>query len=175
MNRPSAISLILAAALLASPAKASAPSHDVHELEKISFTVTAVGDRKSGSVIYLRTLASADSDGDGVPDERILRITCSGAAVTDAALWSRDASNAGRRGPGTGSALTGTWGAATPQFRTMSLAYAVEKVERARSKRPSSNALEWEPVALSGAEGLCPAAAAAREVATKSRSNIQNN
>ena len=62
------------------------------------------------------------------------------------------------------------WGAATPELRAMKAGYDVKKVEGSGA-RVGSGDDGWTAVSLTGAEGICAAAARA----TKTRSNIQNN
>jgi hypothetical protein len=194
MNRPSAIALFVSAAFLSgaafgdlpdkkqkNPGRADAPvsrasskqdqSHDVHELEKISFTVTDVAAAGSGAVTYLR-VATPDYDDDGKLDVAYLRLVCTGGAATEVASWSWGASQTGMRSSGPPGAPK-EWSPASPQLRALTASYLKKKLDRSAGKAMNADAGGWTRVTLSGGEGLCPAADGVK--ATKSRSNIQNN
>jgi hypothetical protein len=151
-------------------------SHDVHELEKISFTVTGVSPDRPGGVTYLKI--AADYDADGKADTGYLRLVCTGGAASDIQAWSWGESHSGMgpppRGQGHGRAVPGIpaqWSPPSPPLAALTATYLAKKLSRLGDKRVRGHAGGWTRVSLSGAEGLCPAAAAA----SSSRSNIKNN
>lgn len=137
-----------------------------------AFTITSVGPSEwsSGDAVYQLAVSSGDSDGDGVPDEGILKIRCAaGNQIMSAILTPREAGSgmaSGKRQHGSVS-IVKEWGPATPQLGKLKASWDLKN----GTKRTASAASE---VTLSGADGLCAEAQAAVK-ATKSRSNIQNN
>lgn len=162
-----------------------ASAHDVHELEKISFNVIAEAKDAPAGATYLRIRSTADSDGDGLGDEAVLKLVCAGNTVKEAAIW-RLAS------PEEAVPFVGKWGAATPQLggRTYQLE-SHKKVAAGDTDRWSTvvtgttatySSSPPVPVSTSGKYSSpvnitktrsdpCPSGVKA----TKSRSNIQNN
>jgi hypothetical protein len=146
----------------------------VHELEKISFTVTDIAAAAPGGVTYLKI--AADYDADGKADIGYLRLACSGGSTPEILAWSWGVSNSGSAHTGTGlghgrvaPGAPKEWNPASPQLRALTASYLHKKL----NKRMNADAGGWTRVSLSGGEGLCPAIDAVK--ATKSRSNIQNN
>lgn len=139
-----------------------------------SLTVLAVGADHSPGPLYLK-VAAGDLDGDGAPDEAIVKLRCSGGTLEDARyiLSPRDSASGQASGKRTHKPVkfVKEWGPSTPQLREIKASYDVKKVEGARV---AADADGWSPITLSDAGGLCPAAEAAVK-ATKTRSNIQNN
>lgn len=154
--------MILALAALASAAPALAASADYF------LKITGVSQPAAGGPIYLKVL-DPDSDEDGLPDERILRIVCAGGASGAAR---RPVGQPAAAGLGThrSVAFIKEWGPATPQLSQMRPGYNVKQNNSARMKTSGGG---WTAIELTDADGLC--AAAQTGVATKSRSNIQNN
>lgn len=201
MNKPSAIALFVAAAFLAgatselipdkkqkNPGRAAAAgasakqdqAHDVHELEKISLTISHVGASGPGKYHFLRPVPG-DISGDGKADSIVVRVICENGAVKDADFWSWGATNTAAAqhstaAAGHGRAAPGApteWIPASPQLRSLSVSYLSKKLHRSSGADMNSDGGGWTKVTLSGADGLCPAIDAVQ--ATKSRSNIQNN
>ena len=156
-----------AAVLLLIGTAASAASSDY------LLTIDGVASDPSG-VIYLKVHA-ADLDGDGAPDEGIVKLTCTGGAM-DAALHTvkspRDVATGQSSGKRTHKPIKiiKEWDAATPQLAAMKPTYDVKKVEGSGARTATGDP-DWAPIGLGNADGLC--AEAARAV--KTRSNIQNN
>jgi len=124
--------------------------------------------------LYLKVQGSGDLDGDGVPDEGIVRLQCADGSVrvADYVLTPRDAASGQASGKRTHKPVTfiKEWGPATPQLSAMKPTYDVKKVEGTGARVADG----WQSLSLSNADGLCPAAQAAAR-AVKTRSNIQNN
>ncbi|MEO6360988.1 MAG: hypothetical protein ABIO43_10505 [Sphingomicrobium sp.] len=125
--------------------------------------------------IYLKTRSIGDLDGDGVPDESIVRITCDGAKLVDAHysvksprdLATGQASGKRTHGPVT---FVKEWGPSTPQLGALKVGYDIKE---AKTATMSADANEWSPIILTDTGGLCSAAAAG--TVNKSKSNVRNN
>ena len=125
--------------------------------------------------LYLKVRSTGDLDGDGLPDDAVLRITCAAGkiAASHLAALPRDAASGQASGkrmhqPAT---FVKEWGPSSPQLMSYKPGYDLKSNTKARMAAGSDG---WTSVTLSGVDGLCPAAEAAAK-ATKSRSNIQNN
>jgi hypothetical protein len=165
--------------------EAKPSAHDVHELEKITFSVIAEAKDAPAGAAFLRIRSTADSDGDGRGDEAVLKLVCAGKTLQEAAIWPLAS-------PGEAVPFVGKWGAATPQLgsRTYQLEW--------RRKVPAGGEDRWStvvtgtsatysssapaPVSTSGKYSSPINITKGRSVpcpsgvkATKSRSNIQNN
>ncbi len=135
-------------------------------------------DAASGA-LYLQ-VHGGDLDGDGVADETVIKLACTGGAL-DSAYY--DTSITSPRDVATGQAsgkrmhkpmtIVKEWSAATPQLMRITPSYDIKKVE-GTGARTAGDGPSWTPITLSNADGLCTEAAAAAK-ATKTRSNIQNN
>ena len=126
-------------------AEAAAVSHDVHELEKVSFTVTGEASAEAAGVSYLRIRTDTDSDGDGLGDEAVLRISCPGGAACAAAvrpMWTVDAAGKRTHHPVT---FVKEWGPSTPQFRALAQSYLKRKLEKGLAARDGAG---WTAVEL---------------------------
>jgi hypothetical protein len=148
----------------------SGQSHDVHELEKVSFTVlslkTGLMNGGPGTLSYLKVTTTADSDGDGKNDEAILRVVCSKSSVKEASLWSWGASNSGSSGRAAPPVPSWEWTTPSAALTSSYLSRKLDKLHKRTSGQPG-----WVRVELSDGSAVCAAAGEA----TKSRSNIQNN
>jgi len=139
-------------------------------------TFKAVG-LDPGGPMYMKAHSSGDLDGDGLPDEVVIRLDCT-AGVMHTAQYQvtgpRDAASGQASGKRMHKPFTivKEWGAATPQLMAMKASYDVKKVEGTGARAISYDD-SWNPITLSNAEGLCAAGQATK--ATKTRSNIQNN
>lgn len=131
-------------------------------------SITGVSQPGAGGPLYLKVLDS-DSDGDAVPDEGIVRIVCAGGELR-AAHRPVGQPAAGGLGSHVKVAAIKEWTPATPQLAAIRAGYNVKENKGSRMKADGGG---WTAVHLSNAGGLCAAAQGA--VATKSRSNIQNN
>jgi hypothetical protein len=139
-------------------------------------TIKGVSRAAPAGPIYLQ-VSAADLDGDGVADGGVLRIDCAAGALRSASLQGavtgpREATSGlatGKRQHGT-ITLVKEWGPATPQLSAMRPTWDIKKMEGGRTAADDG----WTDVALSNADGLCPAAETAAK-AYKTRSNIQNN
>lgn len=124
--------------------------------------------------IFLDTQAG-DLDGDGLPDDAVVRLRCGGGQLLSAdydVKAPRDVATGQASGKRMHKPLTviKEWGAATPQLSAMKPTYDLKKVEGTGARVANG----WQSLSLSNADGLCPAAQAAAR-AVKTRSNIQNN
>ena len=119
---------------------------------------------------------AGDLDGDGLPDDAVVRIRCGDGKLLSAdydVKAPRDLASGQASGKRTHSPVKfiKEWGPSTPQLRAMKVGYDVKKVEGTGARVTSDG---WQMLSLSNTDGLCGAAQAAARL-TKSRSNIQNN
>lgn len=137
-----------------------------------AFTVTSVGPSEgtAGDAVHHLAVSGGDLDGDGVPDDAILKIRCvAGNHIKSAILTPREAGSGMTTGKRQHGAVTVTkeWDKASPELAKIKGSWNLkENVKRV--------AAQGSEVTLSGADGLCAAAQSAGR-ATKTRSNIQNN
>ena len=130
--------------------------------------IYGVGGGAEGPV-YLQVHAG-DLDGDGNPDDAIVKLMCADGNVQQA-LLRRETSGLGseserrQHAPVT---FVKEWGAASPQMMAVKPTYDV-KTLKGNEKRTTGDG--WTEVSLGNTDGLC--AAVGRAV--KTRSNIQNN
>jgi hypothetical protein len=137
-----------------------------------TLAIYGVGGEASGP-LYLQVHAD-DLDGDGKPDDAVLKLVCAAGKVTNAyyVVAPRDAAS----GMATGKRqyapvkIVKEWGAASPQLREMRPSYDVKTIKTARTAADG-----WTEVALSNTDALCGAAQAAARAIVKSKSNITNN
>jgi hypothetical protein len=122
---------------------------------------------------FLDVSSTGDLDGDGLSDDAIVRLQCSGASLVaaDYSVKPRDAASGQASGKRMHKPVTfiKEWSAATPQLAQVRAGYNVKENKGARTTEG-----EWTAFSLSGAPTLCADATAALKVA-KTRSNIQNN
>jgi hypothetical protein len=136
-----------------------------------SLSIYGVGADASGP-LYLQVHAG-DLDGDGRPDDAIVKLHCADGRVQQALLRPRETgigSPTERRqhAPVT---FVKEWGAASPQLTAIKPTYDLKNF-KGNERRTSDG---WTQVTLATADGLCPAAAAAAATIVKSKSNITNN
>jgi hypothetical protein len=123
-------------------------SHDVHELEKISFTVTGEGLGSPPGITYLKILIDKNADG-GM--EAVLRLVCAGGELRSAALWTVTGTDAAGKRTHHPVTFVKEWGPSTPQFRALTESYLKRKLNRwARSSGG------WQPVEVVSSSSLCP-------------------
>ena len=166
------ILLSMISALAAEPAVRDGKTMAVDDWGKMA--IYGVGGEAAGP-LYLQVHAG-DLDGDGAPDDAVLRLACAGGQLRAAhynVQSPRDSASGMASGKRTHHPVTFVkeWGAATPQLATRLVGYNVKENKGARMAADSGG---WTAITLSGADGLCADAATAVK-ATKSRSNIQNN
>ena len=137
--------------------------------------IYGIGGEPTGALFV--QVHAGDLDGDGTPDDAVLKLDCDGnqlrgAQYTVVARESGSGMPTGKRqhAPIT---IVKEWGAASPQLAKMTPSYDIKKVE-GTGARMAGDGPDWAPIALANADGLCAAAAAAVK-AHKTRSNIQNN
>lgn len=141
----------------------------------------------AGGIVYLQARAG-DLDGDGVPDDAIVKLACDGNEVRSAHYTitsPRDSASGQSSGKRTHHPVTFVkeWSAATPLLAQMRPGYDLKSNSKGRvagynlkenkGARMTSAGGGWTAIMLTDVEGLCAAARAA--VVTKTSSNIQNN
>ena len=166
------ILLSLIAALSAEPAVKDGKTMAADDWHSLS--IYGVGGDAAGP-LYLQAHAG-DLDGDGAPDDAVLRLACAGGELRAAhynVKSPRDSASGMASGKRTHHPVTFVkeWGASTPQLSKRTVGYNVKENKGARM---AADAGGWTAISLSNADGLCADAAAAVK-ATKTRSNIQNN
>ena len=160
--------LLLTAAAAAPGDGKTMAMDDWHQL-----AITGVGGDTSGP-LYLRVQAG-DLDGDGKPDDAVLKLVCAAGTVTDASyvVAPRDLAT----GMATGKRqyapvkIVKEWGAASPQLSAMKPQYDVKKMKG--NERVAADG--WTSISLTNTDGLCGATQAAAAAIVKSKSNITNN
>jgi hypothetical protein len=158
--------LVLAAALIAGAPAFAATSDYL-------LTIEELGRAAPGGQMFLKVSSTGDLDGDGLPDEAVLRISCTSGKVAAAHLYvlepshSAAAQASGKRmhRPFT---IVKEWSPASPQLAKMRPTYDVKEQKGARAV----DADGWIPVSLSNAPDICPVA---QQAVVKSKSNITNN
>jgi hypothetical protein len=128
-----------------------AESHDVHELEKVGFTVIGEGRGGPRSARYYKVASSVDADGDGVQDEAILKLVCSGGETRHASLQVLPSSAAAKKKaePVT---VVQRWTPAAAPLRSASFHYNIKNSEKARL----ASRVGWTEVKIDQSAGLCP-------------------
>jgi hypothetical protein len=130
---------------------ASAASSDYY------LTIKGVSQAPKGGPIYLQ-VSAGDLDGDGLPDDNILRLDCGTGTVPSASLLGGLASHDATSGLPTGKrqhkpfTIVQEWSPATPELSAMRPTWDVKKIEGARIA-----ADDWTD-ALSNADGQAPQA-----------------
>lgn len=164
--------ILILAALLGAGTAANAARADYY------LKIEGVSRPSAAGPIYLKVsdFRDTDSDGDTVLDEAILRLNCAGGQLRAAhynVKSPRDSASGMASGKRTHHPVTFVkeWGPATPQLRALRAGYDLKANVKARMVVDGGG---WTRIALTNADGLCPAAIDAVK-ATKSRSNIQNN
>ena len=123
---------------------------------------------------YLQVHAG-DLDGDGLPDDAVVRLTCAGGRLAAAhynVKSPRDSATGMASGKRTHKPITivKEWDAATPLLMKVKPTY---NIKEAKGARMTSDGGGWTSLKLANADGLCAAAASA--TINTSRSNIKNN
>jgi len=137
-----------------------------------SLAITGVSGDATGSV-YLRVQAG-DLDGDGTPDNAVLKLVCTAGKVSNAfyILAPRDPASgmaAGKRQYAPVKSVK-DWRAASPELQKLRPQYDVKTLKG--NERAADG---WTSVSLSNTDGLCAASQAAVATVVKSKSNITNN
>jgi hypothetical protein len=138
-----------------------------------SLAIYGVGAQANGP-LYLQAHAG-DLDGDGLPDDAVLKLQCDGSQLRSAqyVVAARETSS----GMPTGKrmhkpiVIVKEWGSATPQLMATKPTYDVKKLKG--NERVAADG--WTELSLANADGLCGAAQAAATTVVKSKSNITNN
>lgn len=159
--------------MLALLAAAAAPDGKTTAMDDWhAMTIYGVGATTSGP-LYVQVHAG-DLDGDGMPDDAMLKLVCAGGSLTSAsyAVAPRDIATGMATGKRQHAPITvlKEWGAASPQLSAMKPTYDVKAAKGARTAADG-----WTEVALKNADGLCGAAQGAAAAVVKSKSNITNN
>ena len=161
------LTLLLLAAAAAAPDGKTMAADDWHTL-----AITQVGGGGNGP-LYLQVHAG-DLDGDGTPDDAVLRLACAAGKLTTASyvVAPRDSATGMATGKRQHAPITVVkeWGAASPELQKIRPQYDVKTLKG--NERAADG---WTQISLSNADGLCPAAQAAAATVVKSKSNITNN
>lgn len=160
------LTLLLLVAAAAPDSKTSAMD-DWHTL-----AITGVGGEGNGP-LYLQ-VHGGDLDGDGLPDDAVLKLVCAAGKLSNASyiVSPREAAS----GMATGRRqyapvkFVKEWGAASPQLSKIKPQYDIKTL-----KGNERTADGWTSVSLSNTDGLCAATQAAAAAVVKSKSNITNN
>ncbi|SRR5258708_22019370 len=161
--------------ILALLAAAAAPDSKTTAMDDWhTLAIYGVGGSTSGP-LYLQVHAG-DLDGDGLPDDAVMKLVCADGRLTQALYKTspREAASgmATGRGPRQTVSLDGSFGAAPAELSKIKPSYDVKTIKAARM---TSDGGGWTVISLSHADGLCGAAQAAATAIVKSKSNITNN
>ena len=163
---------MLMLALLAAAAAPGSKTMAIDDWQTLA--IYGVGGSSSGP-LYLQVHAG-DLDGDGLPDDAVMKLVCADGRVTQALYKTspRDASSgmATGRGPRQTMSLDTSFGAAPTELSAVKPSYDVKAMKTARI---TSDGGGWTAISLAHADGLCGAAQAAATAIIKSKSNITNN
>lgn len=165
------LTLLLFAAAAAPDGKTMAMD-DWHALEIVRVAVRP----PNHSPDYLEVHAG-DLDGDGLPDDAYLRLTCADGKLQQAAYevkGPRDAATgqaSGKRMPKPLKVVK-EWVAASPELAAAKASYDLKLEKKARMAASPDG---WTQLSLSNGDSLCPAVAAQQSTIIKSKSNITNN
>jgi hypothetical protein len=145
---------------------------DWHAVEIVSVAVTP----PNHSPAYLDVHAG-DLDGDGLPDDAYLKLTCADGKLQQAMYQvsgPRDVATGQASGKRMHKPLTVVkeWVAASPELAAAKAGYDLKLEKKARMAAAADG---WTPLSLSGGDALCPAVAAQQSTIVKSKSNITNN
>lgn len=160
--------MLLLAILAAAPAVSKPMAMD----DWHTMTITKIAGEANGP-LYVEAQAG-DLDGDGVADDAVLKLACTAGKLTSASyvISAREAGS----GMATGRRqyapirIVKEWSAASPTLMKIKPQYDVKTLKG--NERAADG---WTEIALSNADGLCPAAEAAAAAIVKSKSNITNN
>lgn len=135
-------------------------------------SIYGVGADASGP-LYLQVHAG-DLDGDGLPDDAVVKLACTGTRLVQASyiVSPRDSATGQASGKRMHKPLTAVkeWGPASPQLRETKASYNIKELKGARVAADG-----WTEMTLSNMTGLCSSAQAAAAGIVKSKSNITNN
>lgn len=129
-----------------------AGSHDVHELEKVSFTVVGEGRGGPRSARYYKVASAVDADKDGVADEAILKLVCSGGEARHVSLQVLPSSAAKKRKAAEPVSVVQRWHPASAPLRSASFHYNIRNSDKASL----ASRIGWTEVKLDASTGLCP-------------------
>ncbi len=141
--------IVLLAAGAASLGQAG--SHDVHELEKVSFTIISEGRGGPRSARYYKVSSAVDADADGVQDEAILKLVCNAGEARHASMQVLP-SSAARKKSAEPVTVVQRWTPAAAPLRSASFHYNIKNSEKARL----ASRVGWTEVKLDQSAGLCP-------------------
>src|SRR5438552_2439747 len=138
-----------------------------------TLAIYGVGGSTKGPLLL--QVHAGDLDGDGVPDDAVMKLVCADGRLTQALYKTspRDAASgmATGRGPRQTMSLDGTFGAAPAELSKIKPTYNVKAMKTARM---TSDGGGWTAISLSQADGLCGVAQTAATAVVKSKSNITN-
>ena len=135
----------------------------------ISFTVQQQGWDAASKTAYLH-ITAGDLDGDGVPDESVMKLVCGDGAIAGAYIQPRDSASGmptGKRQHGVVTIIK-EWDAASPQMRASRATYDIKELKGAKTMAVD----DWTQVDVAGLPPVCAPAASA---VVRSKSNITNN
>lgn len=135
--------------------------------EELSMRIKGVGRDAVSGPIYLLVETGKDIDGDGAPEDGVVRLNCTGGRATAAALrYEINSPRDSASGQASGRKAAPVrpvkeWGATTPQLyqvRLSSLALPKITPKIAKEGHRSAAAPGWQPVSLAEPASLCRAA-----------------
>jgi hypothetical protein len=165
------LTLFLLAAVAAPDGKTMG-ADDWHRLEVVRVAVRP----PNHSPDYLDVHAG-DLDGDGLPDDAYLKLTCADGKLQQAMYQvsgPRDVATGQASGKRMHKPLTivKEWVAASPELAAAKAGYDLKLEKKARMAGTDDG---WTLMSVSGGDALCPALAAQQSAIIKSKSNITNN
>lgn len=120
-------------------------------METVDFTVIGEGRGGPRNARYYKVSSAVDADRDGVQDESILKLVCSGGAVRHASLQVLPSASGKKKSSEPLTVVT-RWAPSAAALRTGAFQYTIRKSE----KSSLASRVGWTEVKLGEAAGLCP-------------------
>jgi hypothetical protein len=117
-----------------------------------TFTISGVADEHE-SIRYYRVTSTGDLDGDGLPDDAVLKVECAAGGAAHVLVSPRDSGSGMATGKRMHKPVTFVkeWSPASPQLRAAAVGY---DVKTAKGARTAAGGGEWIAVDLASGSGV---------------------